>query len=86
MENLQERRENIVRSWENSGLLKGLSGASNPNLFKLFESEREYKIEEDYALPMARRVLSKIPEGCDILGGWYKRIEDYQIEENRIMF
>jgi len=62
LKQLRERRDEIVKKWEDSGMLDGLTGGIKENLAELFQGETSYEILKDDILPHARQVVNKMNE------------------------
>lgn len=81
MKNEKEKREEIVRKWEKSGLLAGLKGHIKPEIANLYEGcKRIVKNEEtgewecceegkncEDILPVAVRLLNNLPPDQEIV-------------------
>jgi len=74
---MKKQREAIMKNWEATGLLDNLTDGKI-NIAEMMESQashllNETKPVETYSadtipmMPLVRRVLSAIPEGCDIV-------------------
>ena len=46
LKQLLDKRKETINRWEKSGLLEGLSGDVKENIWKLFEAEKQYLINE----------------------------------------
>lgn len=46
LKQLLDKRKETINRWEKSGLLEGLSGDVKENIWKLFEAEKQYLIDE----------------------------------------
>jgi len=62
LKQLRERRDEIVKKWEDYGILDGLKPMKDGNLAELFQGETSYEIPKDYILPHARQVVNKMNE------------------------
>ena len=59
-ENNKIKREEIVRKWEESGLLDGIKGLAKPETAKLLECCSTSKLDEGI-LPIAVRLINELP-------------------------
>lgn len=66
MENDKIKREEIVRKWEESGLLDGLKGLYKPEISKLYECCSTAKLDEGI-LPVAVRLINELPPDQEIV-------------------
>lgn len=71
LRNLSEQRKQIVRNWDNSGLLEGLNGHKKANIAQLLENQASHMLNEvtldssagrfdTVAFPMVRRIFSRL--------------------------
>lgn len=71
LRNLAEQRKEIIKNWEQSGLLEGLQGQKKSNIAQLLESQASHMLNEvtldssagrfdTVAFPMVRRIFSRL--------------------------
>ena len=71
LKNLSEQRKEIIKNWEQSGLLEGLQGQKKSNIAQLLESQASHMLNEvtldssagrfdTVAFPMVRRIFSRL--------------------------
>jgi len=71
LRNLSEQRKQIVKNWENSGLLEGIAGQKKANIAQLLENQASHMLNEvtldssagrfdTVAFPMVRRIFSRL--------------------------
>jgi len=81
LKQLRERRNEIIKKWEDAGILDGLTPMKDGNLAGQFQGETSYKFPEDGPfqgepqgnsdiLPIARRVVNQMNklEKCNDCG------------------
>jgi hypothetical protein len=71
LKNLAEQRKEIIKNWEQSGLLENLNGQRKANIAQLLESQASHMLNEvtldssagrfdTVAFPMVRRIFSRL--------------------------
>jgi hypothetical protein len=71
LRNLSEQRKQIIKNWDNSGLLEGLNGNKKANIAQLLENQASHMLNEvtldssagrfdTVAFPMVRRIFSRL--------------------------
>ena len=71
LRNLSEQRKQIIRNWDNSGLLEGLNGNKKAHIAQLLENQASHMLNEvtldssagrfdTVAFPMVRRIFSRL--------------------------
>lgn len=71
LRNLSEQRKQVIRNWEQSGLLEGLNGNRKANIAQLLENQASHMLNEvtldssagrfdTVAFPMVRRIFSRL--------------------------
>ncbi len=71
LKNLSEQRKEIIKNWEQSGLLEGLGGQKKSNIAQVLENQASHMLNEvtldssagrfdTVAFPMVRRIFSRL--------------------------
>lgn len=71
LRNLAEQRKEIIKNWDQSGLLEGLNGPKKSNIAQLLENQASFMLNEvtldssagrfdTVAFPMVRRIFSRL--------------------------
>lgn len=71
LRNLSEQRKQVIKNWEQSGLLEGLNGNKKANIAQLLENQASHMLNEvtldssagrfdTVAFPMVRRIFSRL--------------------------
>lgn len=71
LRNLAEQRKEIIRNWDQSGLLEGLGGQKKSNIAQMLENQASFMLNEvtldssagrfdTVAFPMVRRIFSRL--------------------------
>ena len=91
--NMKEQRAAIIKKWEESGLLDGLTsfkGDKRKNIADLYQGKASCMLKEEIPVfPIVRRIFEKIGDkeicGIHTVTYIFPAIK-YEIDEDRIMF